>query len=133
MGNTPAGTRFFAVRSGFYGPNGDAAMTQKQMQAEAQQAEKTAAEQRRIQQKIDAKPEPREKEEAPQTGARKSPVPPFAKQHQPKPGSEEDLDPQPMYDAPYWKGSGKLEGKVAIVTGGDSGIGRSVAVLFARE
>jgi NAD(P)-dependent dehydrogenase (short-subunit alcohol dehydrogenase family) len=38
-----------------------------------------------------------------------------------------------MYDAPYWKGSGKLEGKVAIVTGGDSGIGRSVAVLFARE
>jgi NAD(P)-dependent dehydrogenase (short-subunit alcohol dehydrogenase family) len=108
-------------------------MTQKQMQAEAQQAEKTAAEHRKIQQKIDAKPEPEEKQEAPQTGARKYPVPPFAEQHQPKPGSEEALDPAPMYDAPYWKGSGKLEGKVAIVTGGDSGIGRSVAVLFARE
>ena len=38
-----------------------------------------------------------------------------------------------MYDAPYYRGSGKLQDKVAIVTDGDSGIGRSVAVLFARE
>ena len=43
------------------------------------------------------------------------------------------LDPPPMYDAPYYKGSGKLQGKVALISGGDSVIGRAVAVLFARE
>ena len=107
-------------------------MTDKQMQAEMQ-AEKTAVAHRKIQSEIDAKEKPPEKDEPPQTGARNYPVPPFAKQHQPKPGSEEELEPQPMYDAPFYKGSGKLEGKVAIVTGGDSGIGRSIAVLYARE
>ena len=68
-----------------------------------------------------------------QAGARLYPEPPLPKQHQQKPGRESDLDPAPLYDAPFYKGSGKLEGKIAIVTGADSGIGRSVAVLFARE
>jgi NAD(P)-dependent dehydrogenase (short-subunit alcohol dehydrogenase family) len=68
-----------------------------------------------------------------QAGARPYPAPPFPKQHQAKPGLESRLDPPPMYDAPYYKGSEKLLGKVALITGADSGIGRAVAVLYARE
>lgn len=63
----------------------------------------------------------------------KEPKPPFPKQHQDAPGIESELEPKPRYEAERYRAAGKLDGLAAVITGGDSGIGRAVAVLFARE
>lgn len=54
-------------------------------------------------------------------------------QTQPVPGKEAEMNPQPIYDDVNCKGYGRLQGKIAIITGGDSGIGRAVAVAYAKE
>jgi hypothetical protein len=59
--------------------------------------------------------------------------PPFPAKKLEGTGEEAQLEPRPRYHAPRYRGVNKLEGKVALITGGDSGIGRAVAVLYARE
>jgi len=66
-----------------------------------------------------------------QTG--KKPKSPLPKQQQKRPGIGAKMKPQPQYLAPDYRGAEKLKGKAALITGGDSGIGRAVAVLYARE
>jgi NAD(P)-dependent dehydrogenase (short-subunit alcohol dehydrogenase family) len=105
------------------------------LKAARAEAEATAEDQRRIQAAAEAAAKKRKsesKDEPMQAGQREYPSE-FPAEHLKKPGMEKDLDVAPMYQAPDYKGSGKLEGKAAIVTGGDSGIGRAVAVLYARE
>src|SRR4051794_4266002 len=63
----------------------------------------------------------------------KHPKPPQPSQQQEAPGLESEMDPKPDYGEKSYKGSGKLQGKTAVITGGDSGIGRAVALAFARE
>ncbi len=94
--------------------------------------------QQAIQSKVDAKDRKASKkkssEKSPvQAGKKTQPQNPMPAQHLKKPGNEHELDLAPRFLAPDYKGSGKLKGMSAIVTGGDSGIGRAVAVLFARE
>jgi NAD(P)-dependent dehydrogenase (short-subunit alcohol dehydrogenase family) len=98
--------------------------------------EAVASEQRAIQSRQDQRDaagiKPESKEPV-QTGTTEQPAPPLPRQHLAKPGVESDMQLKPRFMAEGYKGSGKLEGQVAIITGGDSGIGRAVAVLFARE
>ncbi len=106
-------------------------------QAKKGRAKRVAADERKIQKAVEAtearSPAREEDQPPPQTGARPYPVPPLPTKHLKKPGREADLTLKPMWDAPFYKGSEKLKDKVALITGADSGIGRSVAVLFARE
>lgn len=92
------------------------------------------AKQRAIQRRADAKPSAgKPKHKAVQAGPHRQPTTPLPKQRLQKPGHEHELEPRPRFLAPSYAGSGKLDGMAALVTGGDSGIGRAVAVLFARE
>jgi NAD(P)-dependent dehydrogenase (short-subunit alcohol dehydrogenase family) len=103
--------------------------------------DQVARKQRKIQSEQDAsdraqakgKPEEEEKKKAVQTGGRQRPGTPLPAQHLAKPGIEADMKLKPQFEAADYEGSHKLRGMTAIITGGDSGIGRAVAVLFARE
>ncbi len=94
----------------------------------------TAERQRTLQAKAERKSKPKEATSKKQPTANKTkPENPLPRQHQRKPGIEQQLDPRPQFMAPNYAGSGKLAGMSALITGGDSGIGRAIAVLFARE
>ncbi len=99
-------------------------------------AKRTAAGQRALQRAIDRKDAGRTRKPGPkaavQAGIRRQPGR-MPAQHIDRPGRERDLELAPRFQAPDYRGSGKLAGMAAIVTGADSGIGRAVAVLFARE
>jgi NAD(P)-dependent dehydrogenase (short-subunit alcohol dehydrogenase family) len=119
---------------------GDATKTRSGAQSGsgARQGRATTRSDRHIQRRTEAgraqsRTTHRQQKGAVQPPDQRQPSPPFPDQHLRKPGLESELEPAPQYEAPTYTGSGKLRGKVALITGADSGIGRAVAVLYARE
>jgi NAD(P)-dependent dehydrogenase (short-subunit alcohol dehydrogenase family) len=101
----------------------------KQRRIQAEQDRRDAAKQRG---EKSGKPQAKQDKAAVQAGAREQPEQ-MPAQHLQKPGLERDMELEPRFLAPDYLGSRKLQDMVTIITGGDSGIGRAVAVLFARE
>jgi NAD(P)-dependent dehydrogenase (short-subunit alcohol dehydrogenase family) len=106
-----------------------------------QPPDSTSKIQREIQQQQDRQDQSKERQAGQEEGGQRGAVQAGARpqpeklpaQHLAKPGQESDLELKPRFMAPDYRGSGKLQGFAALITGGDSGIGRAVAVLFARE
>ena len=126
MANRPQGKN---TARGSSGPGG-ASTGDKQRQIQREQDRKDEAKAKSQPSGGEAKAN---KPEAVQAGPREQPANPLPDQHLAKPGLEAEMVLAPRFEAPDYEGSNKLLGLAALITGGDSGIGRAVAVLYARE